>query len=266
MPISGSAMCPTVTPAPRAASSIQRCMPAGTRRSAGPAVRPGGRPGSTYPDRPNGRSRAAAAARSSSAWAAPAWLLLLHSPPLRMCGAVVAVLEIVVRHVEAVADATLDRLHRRAVTVLAQVMVAFAGPHQRLDNFAFHQPAAPGHGREPERGLVEAFVALASRRRGELGLNPIECRHRIGAAAIVAGLAVVRLAGFLALRRAQDLLDPVRQWRCFMDRRRVLPPLSSRGRRAGARQARPRNRRRHARRSLAAVSRGRYPAPRRSAA
>ena len=122
------------------------------------------------------------------------------------------------RHVEAVAHPALDRLHRRAVTVLAQVMVAFAGPHQRLDNFAFHQPAARGHGREPERGLVEAFVALASRRRGELGLNPVERRHRIGAAALVAGLAIVRLAGFLTLRRAQHVLEPVRQWRRVIDR------------------------------------------------
>ena len=137
----------------------------------------------------------------------------------RMRGAVVAVLEVVVRHAEAVADAALDRLHRRAVTVLAQVMVAFAGPHQRLDNFAFHQPAARRHGREPERGLVEAFVALASRRRGELGLNPIERRHRIGAATIVAGLGLVRLAGFLTLRRAQHGGEPLRQWRRVLDRR-----------------------------------------------
>ena len=208
------------------------------------------------------RARAAGApfaVAAAAAWPAPL-------PPARMRGAVVAVLEVVVRHVEAVAHAALDRLHRRAVTVLAQVLVAFAGPHQRLDNFAFHQPAARGHGREPERGLVEAFVALASRRRGELGLNPIECRHRIGAAAIVAGLGVVRLAGFLTLRRAQHGVEPLRQWRRVMDRRRVLPPPSSRGRPAGVRQAPTRNRRRRARRFLAAVNRGHCPAPRRSAA
>ena len=187
-------------------------------------------------------------------------------PPSRMCGAIVAILKVVVRHVEAVTQPALDRLHRRAVTVLAQVLVAFAGPHQRLDNFAFHQPAARGHGREPERGLVEAFVALAGRRRGEFGLNPIECRHRIGAATIVAGLGVVRLAGFLALRRAQHGDEPLRHWRRVMDRRRVLPSQSSRGRQAGVRRGRPRNRRRRARRCREAVNRGHCRAPRRSAA
>ena len=199
---------------------------------------------------------------AAACWCCP----LRHCHWSRMRGAVVAILEVVVRHVEAVADAALDRLHRRAVTVLAQILVGFAGPHQRLDNFAFHQPAARGHGREPERGLVEAFVALASRRRGELGLNPIECRHRIGAAALVAGLGVVRLAGFLTLRRAQHVGEPVRQWRRVMDRRHVRPPPSSRDRQAGARQGRQRNRRRRARRCPAAVTRGHCPAPRRSAA
>ena len=152
------------------------------------------------------------------------------------------------------------------VTVLAQVMVAFAGPHQRLDNLAFHQPAARGHGREPERGLVEAFVALASRRRGEFGLDTLECRHRIGAAALVAGLAVVRLAGFLALRRAQHVGEPVRRVAARPGSRRVRPPPSSRGRPAGVRRGRQRNRRRRARQCREAMNRGRCPALRRSAA
>ena len=223
MPISGSAMWSTVTPAPSAASVSQRWMACGIAESG----RSGSSPRrSSMIDRsglsqwPVSRCRCF---RSSCCLGCSCLgcSCCVPAPVSASRGVGVAVLEIVVRHVEAVADAALDRLHRRAVTVLAQVLVGFGGPHQRLDNFAFHQPAARGHGREPERGLVEPLVALAGRRRGELGLNPLECRHRIGAAALVAGLAVVRLAGFLTLRRAQDLLDPARQRRRLMDRRRV---------------------------------------------
>ena len=219
MPISGNAMCPTVTPAPR--------------RLAHPAVHAL----REYFDR-QVRQFAAAIVQDRQVRLAPIAGLALPLLPLllrlllllllviraiaatRMCSAIVAVLEVVVRHTQTVTQPAFDRLHRCMVTVLAQVMVGFAGPHQRLEDFAFHQPAARRHGREPERGLVKPIVALAGRRRSQLGLDAVERRQRVGAAAFVARLlTVIRLVGFFTLRRAQDILDPARQWRRLMDRR-----------------------------------------------
>ena len=57
----------------------------------------------------------------------PGLLLLRPGTGFHSLG-VVAILEVVVRHVEAVANAALDRLHRRAVTVLAQILVGFGRP------------------------------------------------------------------------------------------------------------------------------------------
>ena len=41
------------------------------------------------------------------------------------------------------------------------------------------------HGRKPEPSLVEELIAFAGRCCGKLGLNSIECRYRVGAAAVV---------------------------------------------------------------------------------
>jgi len=98
--------------------------------------------------------------------------------------ALVAILEVVVRHLDSVVKAALDGLDRRPVPVLTQVLVAFAGVQQHLSDLGLHQPTTRGHGTEPKCRLIQTVIPLTFPRDGELSLEFVQRPLCISSAAL----------------------------------------------------------------------------------
>ena len=146
-----------------------------------------------------------------------------------------AILQVLVRNLETVAEPAFQRALKCGATVVFEQPIGLARTMQRVPDLGFGEPAARRHGAEPKGRLVEALVPLTFPGDGELDLDFLQRLLGIGAAALIGSLSSRMILTRRLGRPLQNALDPP-QLSGLCDRRplgNAVPAATVRQHRAG---------------------------------